>query len=461
MKPNILILMSDQHTASLMGCAGASFVRTPNMDRLAARGVRFANAYCAHPHCVPSRASLMTGLQTYKMPCYDNGSTFRSDLPTWAHMLRHNGYHTVMNGKMHFVGQDFFHGFHEHINEVRCQISGFRWGEERPDPTTGKRYWADLHFEGDPIYERRTQEETARVRDAVAFLRGGRCEKLWCYTVGFSGPHYPQCCSRALFDSYADAVIPEPLGPDGLNERNQHWRRCWGFERLTPEQTRDARRAYLAMITQVDLWIGEILAALEQSGQGDNTIILYTSDHGEMWGERGVWGKQIFYEESAPVPLIVSGPARGIRQGVTVDTPVSLLDVYPTLRDLGGAGCWDVPLDGRSLAPTLTGDAMLQDVPVFCEYDGPDTKGPERMVRFRNWKLNYYHRQGMELFDLDSDPRELRNLADDPAHRPTRDQLWAMLTDGWDPNEIDRLVREDQNRRTWVTQCYPGEVKAL
>ncbi len=473
--PNILLLMSDQHTAALMGCAGAPFVRTPVMDRLAAEGVRFSNAYCAHPHCVPSRAALMTGLQTYKIPCYDNGSTFRSDLPTWAHMLRHAGYHTVLNGKMHFVGTDFHHGFHEHINEPRCQIGGFRWGEERPDPTTGTRYWADLHFEGDPVFEKRMTQETARVRDAVTFLREGRRETPWCYTVGFAGPHYPQCCTRELFESYADVAIPDPLGPEALHPRHQHWRRCWGFDRLTDEQTRDARRAYLAMITQVDLWMGEILEALAESGQAEETIVIYTADHGEMWGEHGLWGKQVFFEESAPVPLIISAPSRGMRRGARVDTPVSLLDLYPTLRDLAGLSPadaatphsalrtphWNVPLDGRSLAPVLTGETTLPDVPVYCEYDGPDTKGPERMVRFQQWKLNYYHGQGLELFDLATDPRELCNRADDPAYREIRERLWAMLTDGWAPDEIDRLVREDQNRRTWVTQCYPGETKAL
>jgi choline-sulfatase len=460
-KPNILFLMSDQHTSRLMGCAGAGFVRTPVMDRLAANGVRFANAYCAHPHCVPSRASLMTGQQTFKIPCYDNGSTFRSDLPTWAHMLRHAGYHTVLNGKMHFVGEDYHHGFHEHVNEPRCQIGGFRWGEERPDPTTGKRYWADLHFEGDPVFEKRMRDEGARVTAAVDFLKKGQQEKPWCHVVGFAGPHYPQCCTRELYDSYAGVAIPEPLGPEALHPRHQHWRRCWGFDRLTPEQDRDARRAYLAMITQVDLWMGEILDALEQSGQADNTVVIYTADHGEMWAEHGLWGKQVFFEESAAVSLIVSAPALGVRSGAVVDTPVSLLDLYPTLRELADAGPWTVPLDGRSLAPALRGGSPLPDAPVFCEYDGPDTKGPERMVRFGPHKLNYYHHQGLELFDLSEDSREVRNLADDPRFKDVRDRLLAVLTDGWSPEDVDRLVREDQNRRSLVTLCYPGEVKAL
>lgn len=457
-RPNILILMSDQHTARLMGCAGAEFVRTPTMDRLASEGVRFRSAYCAHPHCVPSRASFMAGLQTYKMPCYDNGSSFRSDLPTWAHMLRNAGYRTIMNGKMHFVGPDFYHGFHEHINEHHCHIGGFRWGEEKPDATAGRRYWADLHFEGDPVFERRMEGEQALVRDAAAFLRKEAHEEPWCYTVGFSGPHYPQCCTRELFHSYDGVAIPEPLGPEELNGRNQHWRRCWGFERFTDEETRAARQAYLAMITQVDMWMGEILDALQESGQADNTIVLYTADHGEMWGEHGLWGKQVFYDESAAVPLIVSGP--GVRRNATVETPVSLLDIYPTLRDLCSAGPWDVPLDGRTLAPALVDDKPLPETPVFCEYDGPDTKGPERMVRLGALKLNYYHHQGVELFNIDEDPGERRNLADDPAFRADRDRLLAILTDDWNPDDIDRLVREDQNRRSHVTRCYDGP-KAL
>ncbi len=459
--PNLLFLISDQHTAALMGCAGSRFVETPNLDRLAARGVRFSAAYCAYPHCVPSRAALMTGLQTHRIPCYDNGSTFRSDLPTWAHMLRHAGYYTVLNGKMHFVGEDFWHGFHEHVNERRTAIGGFRWGEEKPDPTTGKRYWADLHFEGDPVYERRMREERARVRYAVEFLGNPPADRPWCHVLGFAGPHYPQCCTREQFARYAAATIPEPLGPARLHPRHQYWRKCWGFERLSPEQVRASRCAYLAMITQIDAWIGEVLDSLERSGQADHTLIVYTSDHGEMWGEHGLWGKQVFFEESARVPLLLSGPALGIRQGIEVGTPVSLLDLYPTIRELTGTTDWNVPLDGRSLAPVLQGEMALPDVPVFSEYYGPDTKGPERMVRFQKWKLNYYHHQGMELFQLAEDPHEENNLAEHPEYRDVRNRLWNYLTQRWDPEAVDQAVREDQNRRSWVSACYRGVSKAL
>ena len=456
-KPNILFLMSDQHTSRLMGCAGSSFVRTPNLDALAADGIRFSNAYCAHPHCVPSRASLMTGLQTHNIPCYAHPAPFPSEYPTWAHLLRHAGYHTVLNGKMHFVGTDALHGFHEHWNEPMHSISGFRWGEERPDPTTGEKYWIDLHFEGDRTHEKRMTEEGAVLRDSIAFLRNAPRDHPWCHVASFSGPHYPQIMTREMFESYSDTAIPEPAsGPENLHPRHQHWLRCWGFDRISNEENRIARQAYLAMITHVDDWLGQIIRALEESGQRENTIIVYTADHGEMWAEHGLWGKQVFFEDSAPVPLIVSAPALGFRTDAVVETPVSLLDLYPTFRDWSGVGKWNIPLDGRSLASVMRDETSLLDVPVFCEYDGADTKGPERMVRYRNLKLNYYHNQGMEMFDLAKDPREVTNVAEDSAYRSDRDQLWAMLTEGWDPVDVDRRVRIDQERRTLV-----GESMAL
>jgi choline-sulfatase len=393
----------------------------------------------------------MTGLQTHKIPCFAHPAPFPTELPTWAHMLRHAGYHTELNGKMHFVGPDQLHGFHVHRNEHAAEISGFRWGEENPDPTSGKRYWIDLHFEGDKFYEKRMGEENSVLRDSVRFLKEAPSDRPWAYVASFAGPHYPQILTREMFDSYGDTPIPEPRsGLEGLHPRHQHWAKCWGFDRLSAEENRIGRQAYLGMITHVDEWIGEILQALEQSGQAENTIIVYTADHGEMWAEHGLWGKQVFFEDSAPVPLIVSAPHLGFRSGEVIDTPVSLLDFYPTFRDWAGIDRWNIPLDGRSLANALTDNAPLEDVPVFCEYDGADTKGPERMVRYRHLKLNYYHNQGSELFDLSKDPLELNNVAEDPAYRADRDQLWTMLTDGWDPVEVDRRVRLDQEYRTLV-----------
>jgi len=451
-RPNILLIISDQHAPHVTGCYGAGFVHTPNLDALAAEGVTFDNAYCNHPHCVPSRAALMTGLETHRIPCFDFHSDYRSGLPTWAHMLTRAGYRTHLNGKMHFIGPDQLHGFQTHTNYNPEPVGGFRWGEEQPDPALGLVYWRDLHFEGSPRHEKRMAQEADKLADAAAFFNDAKdLDQPWSMTVGFFGPHYPQICTRAMFDRYADTDIPTPRPGDTLHPRNQHWHRCWGFDRFTQRDTMQGRQAYLAMVSHLDDWVGRVLQMLDDTGQADNTLVVYTSDHGEMWGEHGLWGKQCFYEESARVPLIVKGPALGIQQGTRLATPVTLLDLYPTFRDWAGGGDWDVPLDGRSLAGALRGDD-LPSRPVFCEYYGPDTRGPERMVRHDHLKLNYYHHQGTELFDLDHDPGEMHNLADDPAYADDRDRLMGLLTDGWDADALDAAVRTEQNRRVLLSE---------
>jgi len=451
-RPNILFIISDQHAPQVTGCMGADFVRTPNLDRLSREGVTFDAAYCNHPHCVPSRAGLMTGLETHRIPCYDFLSPYSSSLPTWAHMLSRAGYRTEMNGKMHFYGADQLHGFQAHYNEPdHHKIIGFRWGEENPNPAVGLEYWRDLHFEGTAKHEKRMADEVAKVADATQFLeKAARSEQPFCLTVGFFGPHYPQICTREMYESYSKTEIPEPKPDSSLHPRNQNWKRVWGFDRFTDEDTKQGRQAYLAMVSHLDDWIGRILQTLESTGLAEDTIVVYSSDHGEMWGEHGIWGKQCFYEESSRVPLIAHGPKFGIESGVRIDRPVTLLDLYPTFRELAGCDDWDVPLDGRSLAGALRGETTLDWEPVFSEYYGPDTKGPERMVRHRNFKLNYYHNQGMELFDLDADPGEMNDLSDDPSHARTREELLEMLMTDWDPDELDRKVRIDQNRRTLI-----------
>ena len=208
----------------------------------------------------------------------------------------------------------------------------------------------------------------------------------------------------------------------------------------------------MAMVTMLDGWIAEVLDALERSGLAENTIVIYSSDHGDMWGEHELWGKCLHYEQSTRVPLIVSAPSLGVQQGARIDAPVSLLDVYPTFRDIIGAEDWCADLDGRSLWAACRGAEELKDVPVFCDYYGSDTEGSERMVRYKQYKLNYYHRQGIELFDLSSDPNEQVNLADDPAYAEVREELLAMCMADWDVEAIDAAVLADQNRRVLINR---------
>jgi len=455
-QPNILFICSDEQSPRTVGCYGADFMRTPNIDRLARQGTLFENAYCAFPLCVPGRNALMTGQPCHKIKAYDIGSPLASDLPTWAHMLAREGYRTPLYGKMHFLGADQLHGFDEHRHEMQHGIGGFRWGEETGNgnayPMFTKIYFTDsLQLDGRMDYN--FTHDTGSRDSAVAFLDARKGDTApFCLTVSFNYPHYPMVVDREVFESYAGANIPPPVTGGWRHPRNDHMAdNVWGFNRMTGEETRIARQAYCAMGTMLDTWIGDVMAALDRSGHAENTIIIYTTDHGDMWGEHGMWCKNCFYEDSARVPFIISAPGLGIRSGDRISAPVSHLDLYPTLRDIIGANDWDVPLDGRSLWPVVTGKAPLDaDRPVFSEYYACDVKGPERMVRWRQYKLNYYHNWGMEMFDLEKDPNELVNCIDEPVCQEVAGKLLRMLMEGWNPDQIEADIRVEQNRRTLI-----------
>ncbi len=449
-QPNILLIMSDEHAPQALGCYGADYVRSPAIDRLAREGVTFDNAYCNFALCVPSRNSFLAGLLPHKVQAYDNGSPLGSNIPTWAHMLRRAGYRCIMDGKMHMIGPDQWHGFHEHWGEGPHRVNGFRWGEETGDGT-GYRSWSEVHV----IPDEEFQSGDMKRRDAaVEFIENQDRAQPFCLCVGYCYPHYPMRVSESAFRLYDEVDIPPPVPREQVHPRNVHWSdTIWGFDKVTPEESRRSRQAYLTMVTMMDGWVGDLLAALERSGRMEETIVIYTSDHGDMWGEHDLWGKNLFYEESSRVPMVIRAPRFGAEQGRRIATPVSLVDLYPTLREMAGIGNWEVPLDGRSLWSTCRG-AELPEAPVFCDYYSSDTQGPERMIRLGRWKLNYYHNQPqMELFDLENDPREMRNLADDPAHAQVRADLLRRMHADWDPVAIEADIRREQNRRTCIDQA--------
>lgn len=447
--PNIVLVMSDEHAAPLMGCMGRPYVCTPNLDRLAADGVLFENAYCPYALCVPSRSSCLTGLLPHRIGVYDNGCPCPSDIPTWAHMLSAAGYRTHLVGKMHFIGPDRRHGFEGGVCDGPYPVSGFHWGQTEPAPEAYRTFTA---CRVDAAVGEACAD--ARRRDAaVAFIRDAEPGRPFCLTVGFDFPHYPHQCTPEALAPYEAAAIPEPLEAGRLSERNRRWREdVWKFHRIAPEETRRLRRIYLAMVSMMDGWVGDVRSALAARGLLEDTVFIYTADHGEMWGEHGMWGKNLFYEESSRIPLIVAAPGLGVGAGRRIRTPVSLVDLYPTLRDIGGPGDWDAALDGRSLWPALRGGEPLADLPVFCEYYGSEVSGPERMVRLGPHKLNRYDDGELELFDLEADPRETTNLAQRSDMAGVRERLRSCLLDGWDPGVIAGQVRASQRRRVLVAR---------
>jgi choline-sulfatase len=456
-QPNFLIIMSDEHDPRLSEPYGHPFVRTPNMRRLAERGVVFDNGYCNSPLCVPSRASFMTGKHVHRIGVWDNGIPLASDEPTWAHRLNAVGYDTALAGKMHFIGKDQRHGFRRRLVE---DVHGeFNMNPPDWDRTVTPGRQMRARFEeagpGDSMHQQYDDEVT---RQSVAYLaEPERKRRPWALVTSVITPHFPLIVRQQYYDDYypAHADLPTTASPEHLTRlhpQNQRLRRYFDCEDVPEEQVRRCRATYYGLIAYCDERIGQVLDALEANGLAEDTVVAYVADHGEMNGEHGMWWKCTFYEPSARIPFVVSWPkrfARGHRRHAT-----SLVDLVATMLDLAGAESADT--DGTSLTRLLEGSQPDGDGLAIAEYEAHGTDRPSRMVRRGRWKLNYYFREPSELFDLEADPDELNDLTGDPVHAAVRDELTAIALDGWDPAEIDRRVRESQRKRRILVAGDPG-----
>jgi choline-sulfatase len=428
-RPNFLLIMSDQHHPRVMGCAGDPLVRTPHLDALAESGVRFSSAYCGSPLCVPSRMTFMASRHCSDIDVYTNGCTLASEVPTFAHSLGAAGYEVTLGGRMHFVGPDQRHGFHKrlvgdvsgglgHIPPVSCgQTRGTVeiYGPGR----TGYQAYDDAVLEGCQGYLRE---------------RGESPDEAFCLVAGFVLPHCPYIAPKALYDYYYERMTPPHLPDeylDNVPEPVRSMRQGRGFDELTPEQMRGARAAYYGLVEYFDGLVGRLRESLREVGLADNTIVIYTSDHGDSIGENGWWCKTNFYEGSVGVPLLVSAP--GYLHGpIECTANASLLDLGPTMIDYADAA----PLPhvaGRSLRLLLQGERPPEwDDTVCAEMVGYGDNPPGRMVKQGPWKLMHYPGYDPLLFNLEDDPEEFVNLADDAELRWLREQLLQRAMAGFD-----------------------------
>jgi len=467
-RPNFLVVMSDQHDPMRSSTYGHPFVQTPNMDRLAREGITFRYAYCNTPLCAPGRISFMTGRYVHHIGTWDNATPQPSDLVTWAHRLRALGYDAVLSGKMHFLGPDKLHGFREQIafdlhGSQRHEI--FAW-DEADGPITPAREWRHVAEAGkgtSKVIENDDRAEAA----ALAYLRDpARREQPFALCVGFIAPHDPWFAPEPYFSKYYPDVdmpnIPaghlESLPPAASVLRTRH-RMAGPF---TDEEIRRTRAAYYGMTTRLDEQIGRLLDCLDEQGLADNTVVVYTSDHGEMLGEHGLWRKSNFYEQSARVPLQVRLPDRRYA-GRWVEQCVSLVDLTATILDLAGApidAFGDARLDGVTLMPSLRGELPWRDE-VFGEYLAHGNDRPRAMVRRGNWKLCYGYVAGsqpqLELYDLAADPGEFTNLANRPECASVQAALLERLLEHWDPVALDAAVRRSQRERLLIAKAQGRE----
>ncbi len=465
---NLLFILSDEHNPKLLGAAGHSFIQTPNLDALAARGTRFTSAYTPCPICVPARASLATGQNIAAMgKFFDNADPYDGSVPSWHHALRDAGHRVVSIGKLHFrglPGDD--HGFSEeklamHVVDGTGDLLGLIRGPDAPE-RKGAAKMARSAGPGESDYTRYDRDIAAQAQIWLREVAPGE-QKPWCLFVSLVTPHFPLIAPPEFFYRYFrdDLLRPKRYAPEEwldhpairdymtTNAYQKHVRDDGDLKRMLA--------GYCGMVSFMDEQVGKILTCLEDAGLGTSTRVLYSSDHGDNLGARGMWGKSNMFEESAGVPMILAG--EGVPEGRVVTTPVSLTDVFATVLDGTGAPA-SVPAGSRSLLALAAGVEETER-PVLSEYHATGSREASFMVRQGRWKYMRWITYPPMLFDLDADPEELHDLGASPAHADVRARLEATLRDllgGRDPAALDAAAKARQRA---TLQAHGGAAAAL
>ncbi|KAK7935237.1 choline-sulfatase [Apiospora marii] len=419
-QPNILFIMADQLAAPQLKMYNPdSQIKTPNLDSLAARSVQFDSAYCPSPLCAPSRMSLITGLLPMKIGAYDNASQISSDWPTYAHYLRSKGYHTALAGKMHFIG-DQLHGYETRLTSD-IYPGDFGWAVNWDDPERRLEWYhnaSSILQAGTCVRSNQLDYDEEVMYKSQQFLydhiREGPDNRPFCMTVSLTHPHDPYTIEEKYWDLYEGVDIDLPKVKIPKEQQDAHSKRLmkvtdiWD-EDFTDEQIKRAKRAYYGAVSYVDDCIGRLLDTLKRCRLDKNTIVVFSGDHGDMLGERGLWYKMSYFESSVRVPLLFSYPEKFQPHRVTQN--VSTLDILPTLCDLVGTKpSVHLPMDGLSMLPHLEGREGHDTV--ISEYTGEGTISPLMMIRRGPWKYITCPTDPPQLFNLERDPLELVNLAD-------------------------------------------------
>lgn len=462
MKPNILFLHSDEHSFRYLSARsrerGGEPVHTPTLDGLIDKGVHFDATYCQMPLCTPSRISMLTGRHSHRCGAWGNGSVVPPELPTFGSHLREHGYATATIGKMHIGGSRQMAGF-------GSRPYGDFGGPcaHQLDPLSKR------DTEGGPGMEMRSRtldaglseipeaylQENVVARTAVTWAREqehANPDQPWLLYTSFSRPHFPLTAPPRHLDRYYPDGVTHPRvlrsGDAANHPMTQGMVKGFRTEEVEPEEGKKARAAYFACVDFLDEMLGDFLATMDHAGLLDNTIIIYTSDHGEMAGEHGLWWKNTWHESSSRVPLIISTPAHrsGQQAASEVTQPTSLADLFPTLCDLA-----EVPqpddLDGFSLAPALQGQPLGHDrAGTITEAVTPRWgAGTEfRMIRSERYKYIAFRDCDDLAFDLENDPDEQVNVANDPDHADALASLRAEVLEGFSFDDAEK-TRADQN----------------
>ncbi len=451
---NFLLLMDDEHSQKALGCYGHPLVRTPNIDALAASGVRFENAYTNCPICVPARASFATGRYVHEIGAWDNAHPYEGEPPGWCHRLQENGMRTTSVGKLHYRSADCPVGFDEQIIPLHLPKGGLGdifsavRDEKGLPPRNNPEWMAERIGPGESKYIAYDAQVTELAREWLLHEAPKCAGRPWALFVSLTCPHFPFIAPPEFYGLYPleDVPLPKPhpSGGRGWHPWIAALHECAPYDVYFDDHSRRvALASYFGMISYVDSNVGGILNALEESGFAESTRVLFASDHGDNLGERGLWGKSTMYEESVAVPLILSGP--DVPGGRVCRTPVSLVDLHPTALD--GAGLLTSGEEERLRGGSLFRIASEPDDPereIFSEFHALGAKTGLFMLRRGRYKYIHYVGHAPELFDLEEDPEERRDLSRSPAHQSVLAALEARLRRVVDPEEADRRAKADQ-----------------
>lgn len=451
--PNLIFFLSDNHNASVAGCYGHPVVRTPTLDRIAARGARFDRAYCASPLCCPSRAAIASGRFPHQTGYWDNCLAYDGRVASWGHRVREAGGTAVSIGKLHFRSSDDDNGFDEEIAPMHI-VGGtgslamlLRWNGKQP-PLPGQ--W-DLYWEDSGVGETEYQDyDRAITGHAVDWLHnvGARLDRPWVLLVSYVSTHPPFRVPQRFFDMYPPAHMPLPVayrpGERPEHPALAHLRDLKVYQAMDdPQRLRRVAAGYFGLVTHLDEQIGEVMRAAEGAGLLGTTHVMYTSDHGESYGHHGIFGKNHLLEPAARVPLLMCGP--GIEAGRVVQQPASGVDLFPTIVEAVGGTLQreDADIAGQSLWPALHGDERARTV--FAEYHASASRNASYLWRDGDEKLIYHVDARPQFYDLGQDPFELEDLGETAAGRARAARLETALRRELDPEATDARAKADQH----------------
>lgn len=443
---NTIIIMADEHRPDFLGCAGHDIAKTPHLDTLAARGTRFTNTYTPSPICVPARSAFATGKMPHQIGAWCNAFAYTGEQESWHHKLRNAGHHVHSIGKLHFRGaEEDDNGFSE--SEIPMNIVGgvgdaLGLLRQNTQPRGAADKMVKMAGPGESVYTAYDREISKRAQRFIREDADPHKDKPWALFVSFVCPHFPLTAPQEFYDLYKDVDLPMPR-QYATQDRPDHpyiedYRNTFAYDThfRTEDDVRRAIRGYLGLVSFIDAQVGAIVSALEDTGALENTRIIYTSDHGDNLGARGLWGKSNMYEESASIPLIIAGA--DIPAGETREQARSLIDVSRFVLQSTG-------LDGNDFGQQdLFGDT---NKPVVSEYHATGSRSAAFMLRSGPYKYVHYALYEPQLFDLSSDPHEQTDLSADPAYADILTELQTKLLEQLDPQAVHRQAIEAQTAR--------------